>query len=483
MNVLKGHIASLANGQNRHLGRATLSKTLFEMQRIASENTYQVVGLANELEGASQGASRFKTLENIWQWVRANIAYQHDEKGKEELRSPARTIKDAKGDCDCTSILISALLLNLKIPHFFRVVAIATEEFEHVYVVALLENNQDIILDTVPEIPYFNFEHPYKKKKDFKIMKHYDVLSGLALNEYQVIKGYLKEMFNSLNQFHESDLIKKEKALVKLVNTYLEDEANQEQSIRHAIEKSTEFQDVYKELLFIITESKKEESLNALPVLAVAAGTLLKSKTGQSVVTSLGKKVSTGISTLFKNGGASIETKVQPGDIYTDAAGNTVQVTSDYQQYAGYKTLINQSQGGAVSELVLGTDGKLYGRNEGGKEGHSKGAVYFVVNPSSNWGIQDMGRLKDWPTAAKNALSNAQMQSIQAPVVTIPGATAQITQTVSQEATPIVQEELSRSLSVSANTSQAATNQKWMMIAGVALVMIATGATIFLSKK
>ena len=174
---------------------------------------------------------------------------------------------------------------------------------------------------------------------------------------------------------------------------------------------------------------------------------------------------------------------MQPGDIFTDAVGNTVQVTSDYQQYAGYRTLINQSQGGAVSELVLGTDGKLYGRNEGGKEGHKKGAVYFVVNPSSKWGIQDMGRLKDWPTAAKNALSNAQMQSIQAPVVTIPGATSQITQTVSQEATPIVQEELSRSLSVSANTSQAATNQKWMMIAGVALVMIATGATIFLSKK
>lgn len=166
------------------LENAELDDTLKNMKRIALRDRYQVAALAETLKGKTVA----ETSENIWNWLRANTKYKLDEKGLEELRTPARSIVDGrKGlsnskygiDCDDYTILISALLLNLGIDHEYRVTAYEEKgQFQHIYPVAVDENNNQFVIDVVPEIPHFNYEA--QPIKDIKIIK----ITASNLNGY-----------------------------------------------------------------------------------------------------------------------------------------------------------------------------------------------------------------------------------------------------------------------------------------------------------
>ncbi len=143
---------------------ANLDDTLQAMKLIALRDYRQVEGLAFQLKTDNVR----ETSENIWNYLRENTRYKLDRKGIEELRTPARSLVDGKKglqdanfgiDCDDYTILVSALLLNLRIPHEYRVTAYEqVGRFQHIYPVAFDTDGTPYVIDIVPEIPHFNHE-------------------------------------------------------------------------------------------------------------------------------------------------------------------------------------------------------------------------------------------------------------------------------------------------------------------------------------
>ncbi len=184
---------------------ADLEDTLENIKRIAVRDAYQVKALASQLEADSVE----QTSENIWNYLRTNTRYKLDENGLEELRTPSRSLVDGeKGldderfgiDCDDYTILISALLINLKIPHEYRVAAYKTKgKFQHIYPVAFDEFGNEFIIDVVPEIPSFNNEaQPIIDLKTIKMDLH--ELSGVGEVEMNLEEELKQDLIEEMNE-------------------------------------------------------------------------------------------------------------------------------------------------------------------------------------------------------------------------------------------------------------------------------------------
>jgi hypothetical protein len=134
---------------------ANVDDTINHIKRIIDTHYHTVAELADNLQAQNE-AQIFK---NIWDFVRNNIQYQNDAKGKEQLRRPQRSLHDKIGDCDDFSILISSILLNLNIEHELIVAAYKKENnWQHIYPVAYDSHGKRYVIDCVPEIPHFNYE-------------------------------------------------------------------------------------------------------------------------------------------------------------------------------------------------------------------------------------------------------------------------------------------------------------------------------------
>jgi hypothetical protein len=172
--------------------KASLSDTLKNMKRIAERDTYQVRELAKELEGSSVE----ETSRNIWDFIRENLTYKLDTEGIEELRTPARTLHDKIFDCDDATILTSAILLNLGISHEYRITAYKEKgKFSHIYPVAFDDEGRSYVIDTVPEIPHFNYEEqPIIDLKTVRMELH--ELSGVkeAVGQEEMKQDLLDEL-------------------------------------------------------------------------------------------------------------------------------------------------------------------------------------------------------------------------------------------------------------------------------------------------
>lgn len=73
-----------------------------------------------------------------YQWLIDHVQYKQDRAGREELRRPARVVKEARigVDCDCFTYFISTVLKNLNIPHKLRIIAVGeATSYHHIYVV------------------------------------------------------------------------------------------------------------------------------------------------------------------------------------------------------------------------------------------------------------------------------------------------------------------------------------------------------------
>ena len=167
------------NGLRKTLkNSASLDDTLHHIERIARRDTWQVAELAQSLKGRTVE----QTASNIWHFLRENTAYKLDQDGIEELRTPARCLVDGKHgltdprygvDCDCYTILISAMLLSLGIHHEYRVTAYHSPgKFQHIYPVAFDKTGRAFIIDVVPEIPRFNYERPFIDLKTITMELH-----------------------------------------------------------------------------------------------------------------------------------------------------------------------------------------------------------------------------------------------------------------------------------------------------------------------
>jgi len=143
---------------------AALTDTLEFIPRVIPKIQFQTKEIA---EKVLKGASVYETCSNIWRFVYRHIQYKRDQKGYEQVRSPARAWRDRRSgvDCDCYSVFISSILCNLGIPHLFRITEYEDKGYyQHIYPVVTTSTGE-IILDCVTNS--FNYEVPYSNKKDY----------------------------------------------------------------------------------------------------------------------------------------------------------------------------------------------------------------------------------------------------------------------------------------------------------------------------
>lgn len=146
--------------------RATLEKTIKLIRDVVEGYRWQVAAEARKLKGRTVRES----CRNIWEFCYGHIQYRRDEDGKEQVRSPRRTLRDAKEgvDCDCFTVLVSALLTNMGIGHRLRITSYPDPEnpapdFQHIYVV-VPHSGGHITIDPVTD--RFDCEVPWLNKKD-----------------------------------------------------------------------------------------------------------------------------------------------------------------------------------------------------------------------------------------------------------------------------------------------------------------------------
>lgn len=147
--------------------------TIPAIKRIVRETLSQTKRLAVRLKGTSLE----QTLRNYTNFILQHIRYVKDAAGKEQLREPARTIYDGKGDCDCFAILLSSLLTNAKIAHQFKTIKQnGNTGWSHIYVVVPKPGGGYYTLDPVTN--QFDTEPSFTKDKTYPMAL--ERLSGLG---------------------------------------------------------------------------------------------------------------------------------------------------------------------------------------------------------------------------------------------------------------------------------------------------------------
>lgn len=141
---------------------ATLDDTVAFIPKVV----YNHINQTRAIAVLQKGGTLQDTCSNIWHFVYEHIQYRKDQNGYEQIRSPARTWRDRNRgvDCDCYSVFISSILLNLSIPHILRITKYRQDHYQHIYPVVPTATGE-IIIDCVTDD--FDYEVPYSEKKDF----------------------------------------------------------------------------------------------------------------------------------------------------------------------------------------------------------------------------------------------------------------------------------------------------------------------------
>lgn len=146
-------------------GKARLEDTLTLIQSIIPETKEDTARLAPALKGKNT----IETCRNIWQFVYGHIQYKMDKTGVEQVRRPSRSWADRLSgvDCDCYTVFIGSILLNLGIPFKMRVTKYkGREHFQHIYPIVPTVGGY-ITLDCVTD--RFNYEVPFSEKLDLAL--------------------------------------------------------------------------------------------------------------------------------------------------------------------------------------------------------------------------------------------------------------------------------------------------------------------------
>lgn len=190
------HLFPRPSNQSVQLKGATTARTTVEeMAVIARDRQSETAKLAPLL---SRSELR-RTCEAVWTFLVDHVNYKPDHPQIEQLRTPARTWADrAEGvDCDCYSIFISTVLLNLGVPHAFRV-ADYGKGWQHVYVVVPTAW-KPIVID--PVLDGFNVEHPPKKIFDHPMKL--EMLHGTPMGNVAQMQRYSPPVYPPANPAYQ----------------------------------------------------------------------------------------------------------------------------------------------------------------------------------------------------------------------------------------------------------------------------------------
>lgn len=141
----------------------TVEDTMVQIGRVLGNYHKDTAKLAPIMKGKSLE----QTCRNIFDFVYNHIQYELDEPGEEQLRRPARAWADRVSgvDCDCYSIFISSILMNLGINFKLRITKYDGKGYyQHVYVIVPY-NGGHYVID--PVLDTFNFEKQFSGNKDF----------------------------------------------------------------------------------------------------------------------------------------------------------------------------------------------------------------------------------------------------------------------------------------------------------------------------
>lgn len=157
-------------------GRNTLLEVGVNKDIIARELEcyHKWKGQPMELVAGLQGSVDEK-CESVFSYLIDNVVYKLDDYGSQFIKSPARLLADGFGDCKSLTMFIACCLHCLGIKHIIRFVNYdGSDQYTHVYPVAINEDGDEIILDAcekdVDGVILYDYARPYKKKKDFVLL-------------------------------------------------------------------------------------------------------------------------------------------------------------------------------------------------------------------------------------------------------------------------------------------------------------------------
>jgi hypothetical protein len=163
------HLFPKSENDNKTIRRnANVYHTVDFIPKVVKETSEQTKSISKILKGTTT----YETCSNIWHFVYGHINYKKDNDGYEQIRSPARTWHDRiQGvDCDCYTVFISSILMNLGIPHILRITKYHRDYFQHIYPI-VPHNEKYITIDCVTD--NFNYEVPFSETKDYPMDLQY----------------------------------------------------------------------------------------------------------------------------------------------------------------------------------------------------------------------------------------------------------------------------------------------------------------------
>lgn len=175
----------------------SVKDTVTQMKKLIKQTAWQTRQLAPLLKGKTT----YETCRNIWNFLFTHCKYKEDDKGKEQLRTPALSwyIRRSRGiDCDDFSIFASSILYNLGVKDTLLRIARyeGKDYFQHVYPVIPIGGRQYITLDAV--LDEYDAEKTPIETKDFSVMNtnnlngiDISVLGGIEDDNLNEISGIL----------------------------------------------------------------------------------------------------------------------------------------------------------------------------------------------------------------------------------------------------------------------------------------------------
>lgn len=157
----------------------SVTDTANDMREVIKKYAWQTEKLAPYLRGNTKD----QTCKKVWEFLFDHFKYMEDDKGKEQLRTPARSFAERRSrgiDCDDFTIFAGTILHNLNIPFNIRIARYPeVGHFQHVYNTIPQGSDSYLVIDGV--LDRYDREKPPEETKDFLVMSK-DNLNGIDIS-------------------------------------------------------------------------------------------------------------------------------------------------------------------------------------------------------------------------------------------------------------------------------------------------------------
>jgi len=153
-------IAMLADGKNTTIKAGAVNGDII---RTIHSSFSTAVEQTKHIAPQFKGADALESAAKVYRYLRSGIRYKRDPAKYQDIRLPARLVKDGYGDCKSFALFAAGVMANLGYPVTFRYVSYGSDPVpSHVYIVA-----DGVVLDGVYKL--FNTQLPFTHKYDYKM--------------------------------------------------------------------------------------------------------------------------------------------------------------------------------------------------------------------------------------------------------------------------------------------------------------------------